>query len=292
MQRGFFIGFILLLAFASVSRGESTANVAVPASQPASPTGDRQQTGAERTIGEFIGHFSAYEPTYFIAGPVDPVAKFQLSFKYRLFNEESPMAKNVPILGRLHFAYTQTSLWQLDKPSAPFFDTSYQPEFFYSNEDVKQFKIPGVSQFGLQTGYRHESNGESGDASRGYNSLFVRPIFAFGDTEKFHVTFAPRFLVYIGHLYGKNDLPDYRGYCDLKFTVGWRQGLELSTVGRVGKNFNRGSVQFDLTYPLRDLLNNNLDLYLDAQYFYGYGESLLEYNQRVSNFRIGFGLVR
>jgi len=39
-------------------------------------------------------------------------------------------------------------------------------------------------------------------------------------------------------------------------------------------------------------LYGNVGLYLYAQYFLGYGESLLNYNERTSAFRLGFALFR
>jgi phospholipase A1 len=249
------------------------------------------ETGAQRSLAEFIGHFSAYEPIYVVAGPVNPLVKFQFSFKYKLFNDDAPLSKAVPLLSGLHFSYTQLSLWELDKPSAPFFDSNYQPEFFYSNEDLK-WRPPGVSQLGIQAGYWHDSNGEAGPTSRSINMLFIRPIITFGDPESFHAYLAPKFFTYILDLSNNPDIYHYRGYCDFRAVVGWRQGLELSALGRVGSAWNRGSVQLDLTYPLRDILDRNLDVYLDAQWYYGYGESLLTYNQKTDAFRIGFALSR
>jgi phospholipase A1 len=263
-----------------------------PATQPATLPSEQPQTAGQRTLAEFIGHFSGYEPMYFIAGPVDPVAKWQVSFKYRLLNPDAPLSQWFPPLAGLHFSYTQMSLWQLDKPSAPFFDTAYKPEFFWSNEDVQKFKIPGVSQFGFQGGFGHESNGRGGVDSRSLNILFARPIITFGDPEHFHVSLAPKLYGYIGDISENPDIARYRGYCDFRTIVGWRQGLELSALARVGNDWDKGSIQLDLTFPLRSLLYKNFDLYLDAQYFYGYGESLLTYNQRTNAFRIGLGLVR
>ena len=60
----------------------------------------------------------------------------------------------------------------------------------------------------------------------------------------------------------------------------------------MGNSGNRGSVQLDLTYPMMSLLSGSLSVYLQAQYFTGYGESLLLYNERSSAFRIGFSLYR
>jgi len=266
--------------------------IAGPGTQASTRPMYQPDTWAERSIAEFIGHFSAYEPIYFIAGATNPLAKFEFSFQYRLFNKDAPLSKVVPLLSGLHFSYTQLSLWQIDKASAPFYDSNYKPEFFYSNEDIKLIHLPGVSELGLQTGFGHDSNGRGGAASRGVNMLFLRPIFDFGDPEKFHFYVAPKAYVYVGPITDNPDIAKFRGYCDLRAVVGWRQGLELSFLGRIGSDYNRGSVMFDLTYPIRDLLNRNLDLYIDAQYFNGYGETLLTYNQRTQAFRMGFALAR
>ena len=259
--------------------------------QAASQPVDQPDNGVQRTLAEFVGHFAPYEPMYFLAGPYDPLVRFQFSFKYRLFNPDSP-AGRIPVLGRLDFAYTQLSLWQLDQPSAPFYDTNYQPEAFYNDDDVRWAKLPGVSQLGLMAGFGHDSNGQAGPTSRQLNLLFIRPTFNFGDPQGVHAYVSPKAYVYIGDLSQNPDIAEYRGYVDARFVAGWRRGLEFSLVGRIGSHANRGSVLMDLTYPLRDLFDKNLDLYLDVQYFDGYGEVLREYNQRTQALRFGFALVR
>lgn len=106
------------------------------------------------------------------------------------------------------------------------------------------------------------------------------------------VTFAPKIFGYIGSLSDNPDMPKYRGYDELHLTFGQRDGLQLATIGRIGQGFEKASGQFDLTYPLTKLLNGNTDLSIDAQYFVGYGDSLLNYNKYSSIFRIGFSIVR
>ena len=96
----------------------------------------RAAEGFHRRAGEIAAvvrvlqerHFSGYEPFYFIAGPDYPTARFQISFKYRLFSDTGPLAKRFPPSRASHIAYTQTSLWDLDSTSKPFVDTSYKPE--------------------------------------------------------------------------------------------------------------------------------------------------------------------
>jgi outer membrane phospholipase A len=282
-----------LLSGPSTKAAASPALEPGPGTQPATQPLYQPETNTERSLAEFLGQFSAYEPIYFIAGPYNPLAKFQFSFKFRLFNQDAPVVKQLPLLGGLYFSYTQLSLWQLNLNSAPFYDSNYMPEFFYSNEDIKAIKLPGVTELGLQTGYGHDSNGEhDGPTKRGLNILFIRPIVNFGDPEAFHFYIAPKAYVYIFNLDDNRTIAKYRGYCDLRTVAGWRQGLELSFIGRIGSDYNKGSVQFDLSYPIRDLLNRNLDLYIDAQYFNGYGESLITYRARTQAFRIGIGLAR
>ena len=65
---------------------------------------------------------------YFVVGGNGGLsARFQLSFKYRLFDSDSLPVAWLPQLGNLYFGYTQNSLWDLGANSAPFRDTSYRP---------------------------------------------------------------------------------------------------------------------------------------------------------------------
>jgi phospholipase A1 len=79
----------------------------------------------------FKEHISGYEPMYLIAGPESPAVKFQISFKYQILNSYGWLAQHAPLLKGFHFAYTQTSLWDFNGLSSPFYDTSYKPEILY-----------------------------------------------------------------------------------------------------------------------------------------------------------------
>jgi outer membrane phospholipase A len=71
-----------------------------------------------------------------------------------------------------------------------------------------------------------------------------------------------------------------------------RGGFQAAFTGRVGNNFDKGSLQIDLTYPLQKLAVRDLGMYLHGQFFTGFGESLLEYDQSTTTFRLGLSLVR
>jgi phospholipase A1/A2 len=239
----------------------------------------------------FKEHISGYEPMYFIAGAKSPNAKFQISFAYQLLNHNGFLATNMPVLQGFHIAYTQTSLWDWNAPSAPFYDTSYKPEFFYAWENVTRGESTNWFQLDLQGSLKHESNGKSGADSRSVNIAYLRPTLTLGRDDGLQLTLQPRVWTYLGDLSDNPDIADYRGYADLRTIVGWKRGLELSALCRMGKDGNHQSAQLDLTYPTMKFFGS-FSLYLDVQYFTGYGESLLGYNKKSDELRVGFALFR
>jgi len=250
------------------------------------------QTKSPDPVEFFKRHFFPYEPFYFIAGADSPNAKFQISFKYRLLNQTGVLADKMPVLNGLHLAYTQTSLWDLEKPSAPFLDSSYKPEVLYALERVDARHWADWLRLDLQGGMQHESNGRDGSASRSLNIAYFRPAVTFGREAGWFLSVSPRAWVYAGDLSDNPDLAHYRGYADLRLATGWARSVQLASSLRMGDRANRGSVQLDLTYPLSQLLTRSFSFYLHAQYFTGYGESLLLYRERSSAFRVGISLFR
>jgi outer membrane phospholipase A len=240
----------------------------------------------------FKAHFFGYEPFYFVAGPDSPNAKFQISFKYRVLNSEGALARHAPPLTGLYFGYTQTSLWDWRKQSAPFLDTSYKPELLYELQNVDRGKWGDWLRLDLQAGVQHESNGRDGAASRSLNLFYLRPTVVLGAEDRLQFTLSPRAWVYLPDLEDNPDLERYRGYVDLRATLGWAKGVQLSSTVRAGNRLDRGSVQLDLTYPLRWKFTRSFSVYLHAQYFTGYGESFLLYNQRSSAYRFGLAIYR
>lgn len=244
----------------------------------------------------FRAHFFPYEPMYLIMGWEDPKVKFQFSFKYRFLNADPDapgwLARQVPALTNLYAAYTQTSLWDISAPSAPFYDTSYQPEIFFQRQRLDRGRWADWFAMDLQGGLRHASNGQDGDDSRSMNVAYIMPTFYFGDLDSFYFRLAPRIYSYIGDLEDNPDIADYYGHVQLRAMLGWADSVQLAVIGTIGDGFQHGSAQMDLTYPLYRSWGRNFAVYLDLQYFIGYGETLLDYDQYSSVFRIGFSLWR
>lgn len=239
----------------------------------------------------FIGHLSPHHPIYFLYGSETPAAKFQFSFKYRLFDflakdESSNLHRS------LNFAYTQRSLWDIEGDSSPFYDTSHMTEIIY---ELSTHKLPNTHRafrwIGCQIAAKHESNGRDGLESRGLNAVYFRPVFTLGSLDDWHATLSPELFAYVSTSNRNADISDYRGYFQLRGSVTKNDGLAFNYTLGSGKDFNRLSYQVDVTIPLH-IERLDFATYFQIQYFNGYGESLLAYNNRSDAFRLGISFVR
>jgi outer membrane phospholipase A len=268
--------------------GENTA----AAEEGASRLNASERPAVPDSVEFFLRHFFPFEPFYFIAGTETPNAKFQISLKYQLFTDEVWLATKWSGVTNLFVAYTQTSLWDWNEPSAPFYDTSYKPEVNYTWQRVDGGHWGEAIRLDLQGGLQHESNGQDETDSRSLNLAYLRPTITFGQNGKFQVMVSPKVFVYVGDLGDNSDIADYRGYVELRTILGWSDNVQLAATTRVGKDFDRASLQLDLTYPMWKFPVLRSSLFLQAQYFTGYGESLLRYYERSDSLRAGFALFR
>jgi outer membrane phospholipase A len=230
---------------------------------------------------------SENDPMYFIVGGREgSTAKFQLSFKYRLFDQSAGFGQDQPWLSGFYFAYTQTSIWDLSEQSKPFRDTNYRPSlFWYWQRTDNKTWIDGV-----RAGIEHESNGRGDIASRSIDTVFVRPEWRWKFADDSRLDFTPKFYGYVD----KSDNPDidrYRGYTDWRVRYDTGVNWIGTGVARYASS-GRGSLLLDLSRRIRDLRIGPVGGYLHFQFFTGYGEELLDYNQRRSTqLRIGFSIV-
>lgn len=253
---------------------------------PATKQGASEST-TQSGFAKFQNAISPYEPIYFVLGSKNGRnARYQVSFKYRLFSPDDPA--NTSFIDHLYLGYTQTALWDLHGESHPFVDTSYKPSLFWRKDALIQ---PRGSQWflGLAAGVEHESNGKAGDDSRSINYGYVQPEFNYRFDGGSTITFSPRIKSY----FKVRDNPDYRDYAgNVDWQLRWAQdnGMVLTGKYRHGRK-NRTMTQLDAAWPLKRT-PLNMNGYLHLQYFNGYGETLLGYRHKSdSQFRIGLSLV-
>jgi len=234
------------------------------------------------------GRLSFFEPMFFAVGDgSDANAKMQLSFKLRLYEPTDKTSRD--FVDNMYFGYTQSAFWDLTSYSKPFIDTNYMPSFFYyiPNTDWRV----GGNAVGFAAGIEHESNGKDEPESRSLDVLFVRPYFNFGDTRDFHWSASPNLYAYIEKS-ENSDIAKYRGYGDLHLSYGKDNDWQAAWILRKGTSTEKFSAELQATYPINQWYPG-VSGYLMLQAFTGYGEYLLDYNEREPwSVRIGYAISR
>lgn len=233
--------------------------------------------------GHTILSLTQYRPIYFIYG--SSPAKMEFSFKYQL-------SKSFP----LYFAYTQLMFWDLKKHSKPFRDIIYHPDFFYR---LALFPSSRTLKTSIDLGpLGHLSNGRDDLASRSLNTFFIQFNFLFPLNQANSKTIA--LTTRLTHIYAieknNSNIRNYMSPLDLKLTLtqnhsGIFDQSELSfhffPGGKYANDWSKGGRELGLSFRLGGL-DMTPSLYL--QYYNGYMESLLNYDQYENKLRVGISL--
>lgn len=209
-------------------------------------------------------------------------AKLQLSLKI-------PVVRNL-FSGRsdVYFAYTNQSYWQLyaQDASSPFRETNHEAELFITFKN--NWEIMGWENSLLTAGVTHQSNGRSMPLSRSWNRIYLAAIF---ERDHWAVAFKPWYRIpekekddpMQSSGDDNPDITDYMGHGETRLF--YRDNGHVVTLmeRNVFTSDGLGAVELDYSFPL----NGKLRGYV--QYFYGYGESLIDYNAR--SHRIGVGIA-
>lgn len=208
--------------------------------------------------------------------PKHSEVKFQLSFKILL---RQNMFRGH---GDLFFAYTQLCFWQLyDKAlSSPFRETNYEPEVFVKFDT--DFDVLGLKIRRFLIGFNHESNGRGETLSRSWNRVYACLVVERGNLV---ISLKPWYRIPEDDEDDDNpNIEKYMGYGEL--SGAYRLGEHVFSFllrNNWRGNENKGAVELGWSYPISD----NLRAYV--QYFNGYGESLVDYNDSAN--RIGAGVM-
>lgn len=209
-------------------------------------------------------------------------SKFQVSFKV-------PVApQNLLADGdSLHFGLTMKFFWQVynNALSAPFREIDYQPELFYTLPLDWQ---PNGADTAVRLGVEHESNGRTQLLSRSWNRLYVQGFYA---RDNYMLSLRPWYRLPEARKDQPQDatgddnpnIDDYMGYFDLTGVVSFDR-IEISTLLRNNlRDDNHGAIEMGISFPLWGRVKGY------AQYFNGYGDSLIDYDHRIE--RVGVGVL-
>ncbi|WP_166269585.1 phospholipase A [Marinobacter caseinilyticus] len=253
---------------------------------------------AEKALFSFSGSFVSHRPMYIMPltwtpnpnqNPFSPrlgetgyddsldkkEVKYQISFKVPLFTGWLDNRTT------LWFGYTQLSFWQVydTDNSAPFRETNYEPEIFLRYQ--ADYDIgPGTLNV-VSVAIDHQSNGQSEPKSRSWNRIVGNAVYSY-DRWLFMVS------PWLRIPDGEDDNPDieeFAGYADYWAVYKWDQErtLSLKLRNNLRAKDNKTSIQLGYSFPMGGSLKGYV------QYFNGYGESLIDYNERIH--RIGIGIM-
>jgi phospholipase A1/A2 len=204
-------------------------------------------------------------------------AKYQLSFKSKLGGDL--LGTRISLWG----GYTQSSRWQVynGAVSRPFRETNYEPELI-AVMPLAQPLLGGTVRM-ASLAINHQSNGRSLPLSRSWNRWIASAAWERGEWV---VELRPWWR--LPEAAAEDDNPDIRdhiGRGELLVSRHWGgHALHLQLRHSLrGGDRSRGSGQLEWAFPLRGAMHGWL------QVFSGYGESLVDYNQRQN--KIGLGVT-
>lgn len=253
------------------------------------------QYNDESFLNSLITRFSLYNETYFM--PIyyqTNMASSPYQKSYKKYETKLQVSFKVNIFRDLFwgigsfFGYTQTSFFQIysQNISSPFRSNDYSPEFMlYKPLNVEFW---GGSLYNIRFGYRHKSNGEVNkenggiaNLSRGIDTIALDIAYKISDVR----------IILKAWVYAKKSpkaLEKYLGYSDLivEYDFLTRNHLRL-TIANLIHNYAKykGSVKLEYSFDIK-----NFALYV--QYFYGYGDNLIEYNVKKHGVGVGFSIMR
>ena len=225
--------------------------------------------------------FTIHKDNYFITGVPTHTgiskqtadAKYQVSFKQLLFR------KKVPKNSYLFLKYTQKAFWNIYEFSSPFEEINFNPGIGYSKYFYdKRSNVNALATLSLE----HESNGRDSIFSRSWNFFAL----------EYHRALSKKLVVglktWLPFYYKESnpDLMDYSGYAQLNFDYEFiPKKLYLQLMLQKGTSWDwKGAARPRILYnPF-----NSVNQFIMLEWFTGYDENLIEYNQYRSMIRIGF----
>ncbi|MCL6217957.1 phospholipase A [Zunongwangia pacifica] len=228
-----------------------------------------------------IPSFTIHKDNYFITGVPTHTgiskqtadAKYQVSFKQLL------LRKKVPNDAYVYLKYTQKAFWNIYEFSSPFEEINFNPGIAYSQYLYdKNNNVNALATLSLE----HESNGRDSIFSRSWNFVAL----------EYNRTISKKLVAgvkaWLPFYYKENnpDLMDYSGYGQLNFDYEFIPNkLYAQLMLQKGLAWNwKGAARPRILYnPF-----NSVNQFIMIEWFTGYDENLIDYDQYRSMIRIGF----
>ena len=147
-------------------------------------------------------------------------------------------------------------------------------------------EIFGFKNTANALGIVHQSNGQTGSYSRSWNRVYASFIF---EKDNFAFVIKPWFRIHEDEENDDNpDIIDYLGHGNLRIAYKNDEHVfSFMSRNNLESGFKRGAIELGWSFPIfgYDFLKGY------AQYFSGYGESLIDYNYYVNHISVGLLLT-
>jgi len=222
--------------------------------------------------------------------------EFQISLKKEIFHDLLGFGES------LTAAYSQHVWWQVYAESGPFRETNYMPELFLTVPTSQGI----AEEYGLKavkTGFIHQSNGQEGYRSRSWNRIYAEGIWQWDNLllstrAWYRLPEGKKSDAYYDGDLGIDDAneagddnPDiykYMGYGSIEAKYLYGQS-EFGLLFRNNlQSENKGAIEFNYSYPAFGSKNT----FWYAKFFNGYGYSMIDYDQSVTNAAFGVSFSR
>lgn len=239
----------------------------------------RYNADSVRAVLDKMPYFTLFRDNYFSGGiPLgtkptghNSDVKFQLSISQRLTKSK------LPFDSYLFIQYTQKAFWDVFRESLPMRDLNFNPGIGLGHLIIRHNKYIGKAYLMLE----HESNGRDSIDSRSWNKITLSCALVLNDNWE------TQFKTWIPIIDGENnkDILKYNGI--FQFAVNYRtcnKRLQIGVLITQRKAWFGFNTQLELSYKF----NKRENQFFFIQYYNGYGENLLEYNQYKNMLRVGF----
>ena len=254
------------------------------------PTADsslEKKFNEQKKMGTIPNFVSLYKlnyvlPYYYTSSPYDSVYQGFTPNNQQVQSSEfkGQISVEVPLIKNLFYnedmsingAFTELIYWQFYAESQYFRETDAEATLF--------FKYHFHQNWLFTAGFDHQSNGKGGELERSWNRVIGS--FQFSG-ENFYVQTEFWGLVFQAE---SSDLHNpgierYLGHEDILYAYKFYSLTASMSVQNLESGMERGNYTFSLAYPVSEQLN------FYAQYFNGYGQSLIEYDHRTQGAGIG-----
>jgi phospholipase A1 len=177
----------------------------------------------------------------------------------------------------MFLTYTQKSFWNIYKKSSPFSETNYNPaiglgKFFISKNQYLHL---------VALTFEHESNGKDSLASRSWNRISLHYMIPVSKKASLFL----KAWIPFGYKTDNPDLIKYVGYGEINYTQKSENERFIIDVNlKKGSSWDtKGAISSQVAFRLSKSTNQ----YLSLQYYYGYAESLINYQEKTQMIRLG-----